>query len=148
GDVFDASGNLNTYLETTFNLNKIQHSLQKENNVYWIALVDDKPVGYAKLKLTSPSPFIETERVSQLQKIYVLQDFLSMKIGKRLQDALIDRARKTESEQLWLSVWDGNARAIRFYEKNDFEVVGNHQFTIGEQTFAFTAMSKKLKRQP
>ncbi|MEM6895465.1 MAG: GNAT family N-acetyltransferase [Bacteroidota bacterium] len=144
GAFFDDPENLRIYLETTFNLNKIEQSIIKENNVYWIALVDEKPVGYAKLKLKSPSPFLETDRVSQLQKIYVLQDFLSMKIGKRLQDALIARAQQTQNEQLWLSVWNGNKRAIRFYEKNDFKIIGNHQFTIGEQTFDFTAMSKSI----
>ncbi|MEL6306353.1 MAG: GNAT family N-acetyltransferase [Bacteroidota bacterium] len=144
GTFFDDSENLKTYLETTFNLNKIEQSLLKENNVYWVALVDQKPVGYAKLKLKSPSPFLETDMVSQLQKIYVLQDFLSMKIGKRLQDALIARAQQTQNEHLWLSVWNGNKRAIRFYEKNDFKIIGNHQFTIGEQTFDFTAMSKSI----
>ena len=67
-----------------------------------------------------------------------------MKIGKRLQDALIARAQQTQNKQLWLSVWNGNKRAIRFYEKNDFKIIGNHQFTIGEQSFDFTAMSKAI----
>lgn len=144
GAFFEDQKNLERYLETTFNRSKIKKSLGKENNVYWIAFVEDVPVGYAKLKLKSSCEFLETEKVSQLQKIYVLQEYLPMKIGKRLQDTLITRAKKTRNDELWLSVWNGNSRAIRFYEKNAFRVIGKHQFTIGEQTFDFTAMSKRL----
>jgi hypothetical protein len=38
--------------------------------------VDNLPVGYAKLKLHSPTAQFGRPDVAQLQKIYVLQDFL------------------------------------------------------------------------
>ncbi|MEM9362482.1 MAG: GNAT family N-acetyltransferase [Bacteroidota bacterium] len=144
GHLFTDKEGLKAYLNATFSVDKIENSLQKENNVYWIAFVDKLPVGYAKLKLKSPSEFIATERVSQLQKIYVLQDFLSMKIGRRLQNLLLEKAKENGSENIWLSVYQGNQRAISFYEKNDFKSIGKHGFSIGKDAFDFIAMSKKL----
>ncbi|MEM8845605.1 MAG: GNAT family N-acetyltransferase [Bacteroidota bacterium] len=144
GHLFTDRGGLKTYLNTTFSVDKIEKSLEKKNNVYWIAFVDRLPVGYAKLKLNSPSKFIGSERVSQLQKIYVLQDFLSMKIGRRLQDLLLKKAKENSSEYIWLSVYQGNQRAISFYEKNDFRDIGKHEFSIGKDIFNFMNMAKKL----
>lgn len=144
GHLFSDKEGLRVYLNKTFSVEKIETSLEKQNNVYWIALVDRLPVGYAKLKLRSSCEFIEEVRISQLQKIYVLQDFLSMKIGKQLQNVLLERASKSGSRKIWLSVYKGNERAISFYKKNNFEEVGRHQFNIGHDTFAFLAMSKHL----
>ncbi len=144
GNLFSDREGLQNYLNTIFAVDKIEQSIQKENNVYWIAFVDRLPVGYAKLKLQSPSPFVPSDRVGQLQKIYVLKDFLSMKIGKRLQDVLLEKARTEGCEHIWLSVYKDNQRAIRFYEKNDFKTVGEHQFSIGKDSFDFLAMSKLL----
>lgn len=146
GSLFNDQEGLKHYLDTTFGVDKIERSIQKENNMYWIALVDRLPVGYAKLKLRSHSTFVALERVGQLQKIYVLKDFLSMKIGKSLQDVLLENAKTHGCEHIWLSVYKGNQRAIRFYEKNDFKTVGEHQFTIGKDSFGFMAMAKQLNK--
>jgi len=145
GHLFHDLQGLRDYLNTTFGVEKIEQSIKKGNNAYWIAFVDKLPVGYAKLKLKSPSDFVTSDSISQLQKIYVLRDFLSMKIGKRLQHLLLERAKQHGSEHIWLSVYEGNERAISFYERNGFATVGEHEFRIGKQTFDFKAMSKKLK---
>ncbi len=144
GNLFRDVDDLQHYLNTTFAVEKIKNSLEKPNNVYWMASVAGLPVGYAKLKLKSESGFIASHNVSQLQKIYVLKDFLSMKIGRRLQDSLISRAVEHGSDEIWLSVLHTNERAIRFYQKNNFRTVGTHKFKIGKETFDFMAMSKSL----
>lgn len=141
---FNNKNELLDYFDQTFSVQKIKKSIDKPNNVYWIALVDELPVGYAKLKLKSKSEFITSDNISQLQKIYILKDFLSMKIGHQLQERLIGRARENNSEAIWLSVLGSNDRAINFYYKNDFIDVGNHDFQIGSEKFKFRVMSKKL----
>jgi len=106
--------------------------------------VNELPVGYAKLKLNSSSPFINAKAVSQLQKIYVLRDFISLKIGRELQHKILAKAIENQSEYIWLSVLESNERAIAFYKKNDFNELGSHNFQIGKEDFSFIAMSKKL----
>ncbi len=34
---------------------------------------------------------------------------------------------------LWLGVWPKNLKAIRFYEKFGFKVIGEHEFPLGDQ---------------
>ena len=133
------------YYDSTFSVDKIENSISKPNNVYWIAFVNRLPVGYAKLKLNSQSEFIAEENACQLQKIYVLKDFLSMKIGFELQNLLLKKAKEKGFSKIWLSVLNSNERAVNFYIKNGFMEIGNHDFQIGKENFEFIAMSKQLE---
>lgn len=142
GHFFRKKEELFEYYERTFSVKKIRVSIDKVNNVFWIAFVNELPVGYAKLKLKSKSEIIDSDKVSQLQKIYVLKDFLSKKIGLQLQNKLIERAKDSGSEKIWLSVLNSNDRAINFYLKNGFEHIGNHDFQIGSENFNFSVMSR------
>lgn len=145
GHLFSDRNDLLAYFERTFHVDKLTSSLQKETNLFWIALWDNLPVGYAKLKLHSTSEFVNGQKVCQLQKIYILKDFHSKKIGYQLQNQLLDKARQLDFEKIWLSVYDGNQQAINFYEKNDFKKVGEHVFQIGREVFDFWVMVRSLK---
>lgn len=145
GHLFEDQNDLLAYHERTFSVSKIKRSLQKTNNFFWIAFVDGLPVGYTKLKLYSHSEFLDQERVCQLQKIYVLKDFLSNKIGHKLQQALLEEATRKGFDTIWLSVLNENSKAIRFYIRNGFKAIGNHDFQIGKENFQFTAMAKTLQ---
>ena len=70
--------------------------MKNQKNIFWIAFVNRLPVGYAKLKLNSSSRIIESKDVCQLQKIYVLKDFLSMRIGFELQNSLFKKSQGIE----------------------------------------------------
>lgn len=144
GHLFRDKRDLLTYCHKTFSVEKIAQSIAKPHTHFWIAFVNRLPVGYAKLKLKSPSEFIDSKNTSQLQKIYVLQDFLSMNIGFELQRQLLEKARKEKSETIWLSVLKENLRATKFYLKHGFVEVGEHGFQIGKEHFDFTVMSKIL----
>lgn len=135
-DLFD-------YHEQTFGVSKITVSLQKENNRYWIAFWNELPIGYAKLKVSSATEFIETEEVSQLQKIYVLKEFLNKRVGKLLMDELMMSFNESDKIHIWLSVLKSNERAIQFYYKNGFKHVGEHLFQIGKEVFDFYALHYK-----
>ena len=145
GHFFKDKQDLLDYYNSTFSMDKIENSISKPNNVYWIAFVNRLTVGYAKLKLNSQSEFIAEENVCQLQKIYVLKDFLSMKIGFELQNLLLKKAKERGFSKIWLSVLNSNERAVNFYIKNGFAEIGNHDFQIGKENFEFTAMSKQLE---
>ncbi len=145
GHYFSDKQDLIDYYNSTFSVDKIENSFSKPNNVYWIAFVDRLPVGYAKLKLNSQSEFISDSNVCQLQKIYVLKNFLSMKIGFELQNLLLKKAKEKGLGKVWLSVLNSNERAINFYIKNGFMKIGNHDFQIGKENFEAIAMSKRLE---
>ena len=147
GHFFRDQQDLLDYNNLTFSVEKIENGIEKPNNVFWIAFVNRLPVGYAKLKLNSKSEFMESKNICQLQKIYVLKDFLSMRIGFELQNSLMKKAQGLKFKEIWLSVLNSNERAINFYRKNGFEKIGNHDFQIGKENFEFIAMRKDLQNR-
>jgi len=130
------------YLERTFGVAKIERSLDKASNAYWLAAVDRLPVGYAKLKLGSAPSGGQQKDADQLQKIYVLQSFLGQGIGAALMQPIIGAARQRASF-LWLDVLRENARAIEFYERFGFHALGEDTYAIGVRTFHFLLMGFK-----
>lgn len=144
GKYFRDQNDLLEYYDKTFSVNKIRTSISNSKNKYWVAFVDLLPVGYSKLKLNSTSKYSSSQNSCQLQKIYVLKDFLSKKIGFELQKTLIEKASQLKYDMIWLSVLKENDRAINFYKKNHFTQIGNHNFQIGKELFEFTAMEKKI----
>jgi diamine N-acetyltransferase len=144
GFCFRDNQDLLNYFDKTFPVSKISSGIAKENNVFWIAFWDDLPIGYAKLKKKSKSDFIHSDNVSQLQKIYVLKDFISRKIGYQLLLEIFEEVKKLNASFLWLSVWDNNERAISFYRKSGFVETGKHTFDIGKENFVFTNMKKEI----
>ena len=127
GHYFRDQNDLMEYFERTFSVQKIRRGFSNPNNLFWIATFNELPVGYAKLKLNSTSSFLISKNPSQLQKIYVLKDFLARKIGLHLQNEMLKTAKEFGSDHIWLSVLNENQRAIGFYTKNEFQKVGEHK---------------------
>lgn len=144
GHFFSDTNDLLDYNDKTFSIEKIKNGILKSSNVFWIAFVNELPVGYAKLKLNSTSEFIFDGKTAQLQKIYVLKDFHSHKIGFDLQNLLLAEAARLGNEKIWLSVLKQNSKAIDFYIKTGFYTVGNTNFSIGKEDFKFNVMVKDL----
>ncbi len=135
---------LAAYLDRTFGLAKIEASLGKPMNLWWLATADGLPVAYAKLKYPSPSALLSEPDAAQLQKIYVLRDFMGKGIGVPLLDAALEQAARLGAPVVWLTVLRQNERAIGFYIRHQFTTVGPESYTIGTQTFSFNVMVRPL----
>ena len=138
--LFNNKKELQEYLDHAYNPEKIKRSILKENNVYFIAYVENVAVGFAKLKKNSLENKIRSVAQMELQKIYVLSYYHGSGAGAALMDAVVDYAGKRQPDYLWLHVHVSNEKAVRFYLKNGFNISGKHFFTIGTQTFEFHMM--------
>ncbi len=147
GHLFNDNNDLLLYLDKTFSVNKIKSGLDKKNNVFLIAFYKELPVGFAKLKFNSKSEFIEEDKICQLQKIYVLKDFLSKKIGFMLQKELLKITIKNGNLKIWLSVLESNERAIKFYNKSGFVEVGKHIFQNRNRKIQICCNVKKIEKK-
>ena len=130
---YNDPGDMQAYLDLAFNPENIREQLSDRNNTFLIASRQSEPVGYAKLKRHSSVPELRGEHAIQLERIYALQDFLGKKVGKTLMEECVHLSRKEDYQKMWLSVWQENKRAIAFYEKWGFKVIGFKQFIIGKE---------------
>jgi ribosomal protein S18 acetylase RimI-like enzyme len=121
------------FTKAFFNYNQIHEELENENDFYFIAFLNDKAVGYVRLK-EEQSEVAEIKRFNniELKRIYVLKEYHSQKIGAHLMNFALRFATERGYKLLWLGVWEHNERARAFYKKFGFEDTGHtHDFPIG-----------------
>ena len=69
----------------------------------------------------------------ELSKMYAHPAAHGSGIAGELMRATIEEAARGEASVVWLGVNQENARAIRFYEKHGFAIVGRKRFLVGDR---------------
>jgi GNAT superfamily N-acetyltransferase len=107
-----------------------------DTNIEWlIADVGGKIIGYAKLRpLVAPAPNPKKGAL-ELQQIYVLREWHGRGVAERLMHWALDRARTLGGPEIYLTVFDQNERAKRFYIRHGFIEVGHCSFELGSRTY-------------
>jgi len=124
--------NLNEYLEKHYNDDAIKAELEDLNNIYHIVSYNGKPAGFSKIILNAAEPAITAENVTKLDRIYLLKEFYGLKLGFELLNFNIRLAVNNKQSGIWLYTWTGNKRAIDFYLKTGFTIIGSHKFYVTE----------------
>ncbi len=121
--------------------------LAKAEVAVWLALVaggSGGAVGYAML--TPPELPEETVREGdlELKRIYALSRFHGAGVGQRLMTTAMAEAAARGATRVTLGVHAGNARAVRFYERNGFRKIGARKFQVGELLCDDFVMGREL----
>jgi GNAT superfamily N-acetyltransferase len=114
----------------------------------------DAPIGFAMV--TAPDlPTLETLATDvELKRIYLFSRFRTaatpvagqpnIRAGHALMNAAIESARELGATRLLLGVNAGNERALGFYRRNGFEVVGTRTFQVGSQTCSDLLFARQI----
>ena len=132
------------YLLENLSIEKLKSELENPNSEFYFAENNDEILGYLKLNFKDAQTEKLEENHFEIERIYVLKAFLGQKIGQILFDKAIEIGREKNLEYVWLGVWEENHRAIRFYEKNGFEIFGKHDFVLGEDVQTDLLMKMKI----
>lgn len=124
--------NMQQYLSEGLSDAKLCEELMNEHSAFYFAFQDDEIVGYLKINLADAQSDIRDAESMEIERIYVLQSHHGKYVGQALLDFALNYANEKKLHYVWLGVWERNLRAIRFYEKNGFEVFGNHAFKLGD----------------
>ena len=96
--------------------------------------VDGALAAYALVHLGVPAPAGPlSEGPAELERIYVDAPWHGRGLSDALMDAILEVTGAANVESLWLSVWEENARAIRFYQRRGFREVGMMTFMYGHE---------------
>lgn len=102
--------------------------------VHWrVATARGEPVGYAKLTPLRAPASEPRAGAMELQQIYVLSDWHGDGVAARLMEWSLATARAQGAPEIYLTVFDHNERAKRFYARHGFEEVGRCTFKLGER---------------
>lgn len=137
--------NMRKYLEDNFSAAKLTEELRDEYAEFYFALHNDKAVGYLKINSGESQTELKDSNALEIERIYVLREYLGKKVGQRLYEYAIKIAIDKKADYLWLGVWEENARAINFYKKNGFIEFDKHIFRLGDDEQIDIMMKLDLK---
>ena len=132
------------YEAESLSIEKLTQELENPDSEFYFAVKEGEILGYLKLNFDDA----QTEKVEEgyeIERIYVLKAFHGMKVGQILFEKALQIGQEKEMSSVWLGVWEENHRALRFYEKNGFEVFGKHDFVLGEDVQTDLMMKLALK---
>ncbi|WP_024770969.1 GNAT family N-acetyltransferase [Aquimarina macrocephali] len=132
------------YLNENFSVFKTKQNINNPKQLFYIIYADDLPVGYAKLVVNASNENITSQNSCQLERIFILNDFIPLKIGQQLLTFVEEQAKKLQLDTMWLTVYIKNNRAIRFYERNEFKNVGELNFIVNGKGYENIVFSKKI----
>lgn len=120
----------NAYLDEKFTEAALQEELADEANLFHLICYNDEPAGYSKIIYNCPIEPLASPRLTKLERLYLLSEFYDKKLGHQLLQYNIDLSKKAGQEGMWLYVWKENRRALRFYERAGFAIVGDGWFRL------------------
>ena len=120
------------YLNENLNEEKLKSELENQNSEFYFAENDKLILGYLKINFGNAQTENQGNETLEIERIYVLKEFFSFKIGQILFEKSLEIAKEKSMNFIWLGVWEENHRAIKFYEKNGFKVFGKHKFVLGK----------------
>lgn len=122
-----------SYVARSFSENQIKSELLDRASTFFIAGLNNKYVGYAKLYQGPPPDCIKRLPAIELARLYTMQQYLGCGIGAALLEACINWARSRAFKSIWLSSWQENHRGNAFYAKMQFEILGTKTFALGSE---------------
>ncbi|WP_207496962.1 GNAT family N-acetyltransferase [Aridibaculum aurantiacum] len=121
---------MQAYVNRSFNEKACRAELENEQNIFSAVYYNNQPAGYYKIIYKFPHPAVSLKGVTKLERLYLLKEFYDLKLGHHLLEQAIKQSKAAGDKGMWLEVWTGNDRAIRFYQKKGFEMVGETEFRL------------------
>lgn len=137
--------NIDRYTRRAFNNNQVLSELRDPGIHYRIAEVGHRAVGYAVLRDALPPEIDLDGKPIELARMYVEADRIGEGIGSLLIQDCLKLARGQGFDTIWLGVWRHNSRAVGFYRKWKFEVVGTQKFVMGRDVQVDYVMARPLE---
>ena len=89
-------------------------------------------IGFSKIEINSPEANIKKQNITKLSRFYLLDEYHGKNLGTALFNFNVELSKSKHDKGIWLHVWVENKKAIRFYEKNGFKIVGEHNYEISK----------------
>jgi ribosomal protein S18 acetylase RimI-like enzyme len=109
-----------------------------------VGKVDGRMAGYAQLRWIPPGPGVDGPEPVEIMRFYLDAQWHGRGIAQRLMDATLRTAREEGARTVWLAVWERNPRAMAFYAKYGFRLVGQQDFQLGSERQNDFVMTRPL----
>lgn len=134
GHLYDRA-DLEQFLDQAYGPRGLLADMEDPLTEFRIARLDDAVIGYAKLSpLRAPAKNAQPSAL-ELCQIYVLAPWQGVGVAPALMEWALARAKVRGAPELYLTVFDHNHRAKRFYSRYGFSESGRCTFRVGSRIY-------------
>lgn len=141
--VYGVSDEFANFITKQFSIERIEKTIANHPDVIVVAEYQENLVGVAEIEMAKKSP-IGNIIAPELNKLYILEWFCGKGIGEKLLDFVEDVLVQKGEKEIWLWVLESNSRAVNFYEKHQFQYIGNATFQMEKNLYDNKVMLKEL----
>lgn len=123
---------IHNYVSEKYSVSSMQAELANEAHIYHLVYYNQIPVGFSKIILNCSHPNLTEQQLTKLERLYILEAYYDKKLGLTLFNFNLNFSKRHHQVGMWLYVWKENKRALHFYFKNNFEIMGSYDFKISD----------------
>ncbi|MBN9483703.1 MAG: hypothetical protein BGO70_08865 [Bacteroidetes bacterium 43-93] len=139
-----APDELNKYLDDTYGSVKLHEEFAEPFSKMLLAFDDNKLVGFMRLRKNLIANKLLGPNNLEIHQLYVHRYYHGAGVSTLLMEEAFKYALAQGYSSIWLSVWEHNTRAQRFYTKGGFKVFDRHNYMAGNEPQVDLLMSRKL----
>jgi diamine N-acetyltransferase len=124
--------NMRAYMTAAFNRTQFKEEFDDPYATFLVAEIDTRLAGYAKLLAGEPPECVTEDAPIELVRFYIDLPWHGSGLASALMEQCLAVARQSGFNTIYLGVWEKNERAKAFYQKWNFERVGEHIFHMGD----------------
>ncbi len=129
----NSKNNMKAYMDKAFDREKLLSELQNEDSEFFFAKEGNDILGYLKLNRKGAQTEFKDDVSLEVERIYIDREHQRNGMGTELLNKVKEIAISSGCTYIWLGVWEKNPEAIRFYERNGFDVFSSHEFVMGDE---------------
>lgn len=107
--------------------------------------VAGEAIAYLKLNKGPAPEAIQADRPLQINRLYITSAWTGRGLGDQLMQLSLEKALQHSHDVVWLTVWEHNERAKRFYQKYGFREVGELEFILGQDVQRDLYMQREVR---
>ena len=132
------------YLATAFGESIQRAELTDPRCTVFLAERDAEIVGYAMLRDGSTPKCVPDSSAIEIARLYAGRQWIGAGIGALLMQRCLVEAASRGRRTIWLGVWERNVRAIGFYQRWHFSIVGSQPFQLGTDRQNDRVMARRV----
>jgi GNAT superfamily N-acetyltransferase len=110
-----------------------------------VAECDGHLVGFSQVRNGVGHALVPEAAASELDRLYVQERFTGRGVGRDLLRHAEKGAAARGADTLWLTAWDGNARALQFYPRRGYENLGMTVYSFEGEDFPNHLFGKRVR---
>ena len=138
---------LDEHLRAAYGVVQQTAELEDPNVATLLALFGEDLVGFAQVRRKVPPDCVTAKQPIELHRFYLVRSAQGTGLAAALMHASRHAAEELGGLHIWLGVWEHNPKAIAFYRKTGFTVVGSHVFMVGSDPQTDLVLLSRLSHQ-